>query len=283
MALEVCCPASDDLAVGHPWRLPTRDVVRVAVVAALAAGCGGDGGGAPITSAPSSVATTGPTATSSASPMTTSPSTTSSSTTSPSPTTTTNTTVLTTPPPSSAAPGAVLGAILEPYEQRALIESSGYWRSFLDERCWSPPVFRAHDWPPPIDRQLPVGRGAIVECSPTTDPPADTSTLWLIALDDRGTMTTWYEATDGTGVPPLSYERPSGLLCREYLERPSFTNAMANLGEPPWNDDVIAYQFALAYWFMEGEPPRMDVDHDSVPCELLFDPTVIVEVWAGDS
>jgi hypothetical protein len=105
----------------------------------------------------------------------------------------------------------------------------------------------------------------------------------LIVLDDRGTVTTWYEATDGTGRPPLSSERPSGLLCGEYLELPSFASAMANIGEPPWSDDVNAHQFVLGYWFMESQPSRMDADGNGIPCELLFDPGVVAEVWAGNS
>jgi hypothetical protein len=187
-----------------------------------------------------------------------------------------------TPPASTeSASGVPLGQILERYETRAMGEG-GDWASYT-LRCWTPPVVRGNEYPPPVDRALVVGRGAVVECVPMTDPPADTSSLWLIVLDDVGTTTSWYEATDGSGAPPIAYDRPAGLLCREYMALPAFAEAMANVGAPPWADDEIAYQFALAYWFLEGQPARMDADGNGVPCELLFDPSVVTAVWAGDS
>jgi hypothetical protein len=177
--------------------------------------------------------------------------------------------------------GVPLGQVLQPYETAAVDRSDGYWISYTLE-CWTPPVLRGADWPPPVDRQQPVRRGSVVECVPRTDPPADTSGLWLIVLDDEGTATSWSEATDGTGAPPVAFERPPDLLCREYMALPAFAESMAGLGEPPWTDDTIAYQFVLAYWFLERQPARMDVDGNGVPCELLFDPSIVAGVWAGD-
>lgn len=43
-----------------------------------------------------------------------------------------------------------------------------------------------------------------------------------------------------------------------------------------------AYRLVLAYWFVEGEPERMDVDGNGIPCELLFEPEDVAEVWAGE-
>jgi hypothetical protein len=178
-------------------------------------------------------------------------------------------------------PGVPLDAVIEPYEAKAVEESDGFWASYTLE-CWTPPVARGGDWPPPVDREQLVSRGSVVECVPRTDPPADTSGVWIIVLDNVGTATSWYEATDGTGAPPIVFDRQSGLLCREYMALPAFAESMANLAEPPWRDDTIAYQFVLAYWFLEGEPSRMDVDGNHVPCEQLFDPAVVAEVWTGD-
>jgi hypothetical protein len=178
--------------------------------------------------------------------------------------------------------GVPLDQVLQPYEAAAVEASDGFWQSYTLQ-CRTPPVLRGGDWPPPADREELIGRGAVIECVPRTDPPADTSGVWLIVLDDAGTSTSWYEATDGTGVPPLAFDRTPGLLCREYIDLPVFAESMANLGEPPWSDDKIAYQFVLAYWFLEGQPSRMDVDGNGIPCELVFDPAIVAEVWAGDS
>lgn len=183
--------------------------------------------------------------------------------------------------PVESPTGLPVGQVLQRYEAAAVERSDGYWISYTLD-CWTPPVLRGADWPPPIDRQQVVRRGSVVECAPRTDPPADTTGLWLIVLDDEGTATSWGEATDGTGAPPIAYERPRDLLCREYIALPAFAESMAGLGEPPWTDDKIAYQFVLAYWFLAGQPSPMDADGNGVPCELLFDSSIVAEVWSGD-
>ena len=64
----------------------------------------------------------------------------------------------------------------------------------------------------------------------------------------------------------------------------NFHDAMGWLGvSPPWNDDVLAYQWVLAYWFLDGQPDRMNVDGNDMPCELLFDEEVVAEVWERDN
>ena len=61
-----------------------------------------------------------------------------------------------------------------------------------------------------------------------------------------------------------------------------FGQAMEWMGRSaPWSDEALAYQWALAYWFLEGEPDRMDIDGNGIPCELLFDTAAIAEVLAG--
>ena len=103
----------------------------------------------------------------------------------------------------------------------------------------------------------------------------------LIVLDDNGTITWWWVGSDAVTHVPAA---PGGLLCREYVDTDNFNDAMTWVGaSPPWNDDLLAYQWALAYWFLEDEPDRMDVDGNGVPCELLFDHDVIAEVWAGNN
>lgn len=75
---------------------------------------------------------------------------------------------------------------------------------------------------------------------------------------------------------------PDGLLCREYLATEEFEFAIDWMGgSPPWDDDVLAHQWAVGYRFLRGEPERMDLDGNGIPCELLFDATVVDEVWGG--
>ncbi len=124
----------------------------------------------------------------------------------------------------------------------------------------------------------------LLTCDGRTEPAADVGGMDLIVLDDRGASTSWRVGSDGVGHVPVA---PKGLLCREYTQTDEFDWAMdwmlqGDGGSPPWTDDVLAYQWALAYWFLEGTPDRMDIDRNGIPCELLFDPEVVVKVWIGD-
>ena len=180
------------------------------------------------------------------------------------------------------ADGVPLAQILEPYEAAAL-ESTDFTSYRFDCRQYTSE--RGSDWQGwefrEIDRDQVVGRGAVLSCRARTDPPADVSSLDLVVLDDFGATTWWRVGSDGIGHVPVGSE---GLLCREYLATENFGYAMEWMGHSsPWSDDVLAYQWALAYWFLEGEPDRMDIDGNGIPCELLFDTAVIAEVLAGDT
>lgn len=128
-----------------------------------------------------------------------------------------------------------------------------------------------------IGRDEIVGRGTVLVCGGRTEPGADVGGPDLIVLDDQGSTTSWWVGSDGAGHPPAT---PDGLLCREYMATELFLREMELIGgSPPWNDDVLAYQWALAYWFLEGAPDRMDVDGNGIPCELLFGVNIVAEVW----
>ena len=131
----------------------------------------------------------------------------------------------------------------------------------------------------PVDRDQVVGRGSVLTCGILTEPSADVGSGYLLVLDDEGTTTWWSVGTGGADLPLA----PHGLLCREYLRRREFGEAMQVFNvSPPWDESALAYQWVLAYWFLEGQPEYMDVDGNGVPCELLFDTAVVAEVWAGD-
>ncbi len=180
----------------------------------------------------------------------------------------------TTPPQSAGVP---LRQILEPLEADFSAGSSftSYELGCALLTGEKHPERPAWEWIE-VERDHMVTRGQVFNCGGRTEPPADVGNWYLIALDDRGTTTWWGIGTGGADLP---YARP-GLLCREYLATGDFVRAMEFMGgSAPWNDDVLAYQWALAYWFLEGAPGRMDVDGDGLPCELLFDPAVVAEVW----
>ena len=178
--------------------------------------------------------------------------------------------------------GVPLARILEPYEAAAL-ESSDFTayrfdcRQYTSERGSDGQGWEFRE----IDRDQIVGRGAVLSCGARTDPPADVGSLDLVVLDDRGAATAWRVGSDAMGHVPVASE---ALLCREYMATEEFGRAMEWMGRSaPWSDDVLAFQWAVAYWFLEGEPDRMDIDGNGIPCELLFDTAVVAEVWAGDT
>jgi hypothetical protein len=72
-------------------------------------------------------------------------------------------------------------------------------------------------------------------------------------------------------------------LCREFLSQPVLAATISQSGSDWPNASMWAYTAALAYWFLEGQPARMDADGNGIPCDLLFDSAVVAEVWAGDT
>ncbi len=179
-----------------------------------------------------------------------------------------------------------LRSILEPYEDAAVTESNGYWRTFEFDRCWRVSQSGRDASDPPIDQHEVVARGDVFDCYLRTDPPADVlNDFYVIVLDDAGN--TWANGggTDGSWYLPAI---PSGLLCREYLAHPDFLSSMgdhgaeATTGDSWWMDNDWAYASVLSYWFLDGERSNMDVDQNGIPCELLFDQVTVARVWAGN-
>lgn len=116
-------------------------------------------------------------------------------------------------------------------------------------------------------------------CTIRTEPPADVGHLGLVVLDDTGTTAAW----GGSDYPEMPFLAAPGQLCREFLADPWLAGWLT---EPDYIAIGMldhAYTLVLAYWFLEGQPTRMDVDDNGIPCELLVDPEVIARVWAGGS
>jgi hypothetical protein len=125
-----------------------------------------------------------------------------------------------------------------------------------------------------VDEETPAGRGTTVLCASGTEPEGYTETgeMLVVVLDDAGRVATQV-ATDGSTSNP--FVAPPGMLCRDYLA--TYHSGGGNF------DERAAYTELLAYWFLEGEPDRMDVDHDGVPCETLFAAEVVADVWSGSN
>lgn len=169
--------------------------------------------------------------------------------------------------------GTTLQEILSSYEARGLASSD--FTSYAIGPCFS----RSPDDEPPFDSPFLseaiapatiVERGTVVLCGIRTVPGADVGDLGLVVLDRAGTTTAW----GGSDFPEMPFMAAPGQLCREFLADPYLDGWLTR--------PTYAYILVLAYWFLEGEPERMDVDGNGVPCELLFDPAVVADVWAGE-
>lgn len=82
----------------------------------------------------------------------------------------------------------------------------------------------------------------------TVYPAADVSAYWSVRELPSTAM--------GSGVT-----LPSGLMCRDLY------------------DQGVPYPRAVAYWWREGAPDRMDADRNGVPCETVYPPSDIGTYW----
>ena len=185
-------------------------------------------------------------------------------------------------PPMTAAPAsdpvetATLQQIVQPHETWGL---EGSFTEYAIETCYTRPT---DEQPPfetpfvsdPVPLDTTVQRGDVFMCTIRTEPPADVGHLGLIVLDDIGTTAAW----GGSDYPEMPFLTAPGLLCREFLADPWLEGWLTGPGYLAMG----AYELVLAYWFLEGQPARMDVDGNGIPCELLFDPEVVAQVWAGE-
>jgi hypothetical protein len=99
----------------------------------------------------------------------------------------------------------------------------------------------------------------------------------VLVLDDAGTVGL---AEGGNNYPllhPYAPDLPAGLSCSRLLEPGSEFDS--------WDHGLTPSQryFAtVVYWFLHGRPaPLMDIDNNGVPCETLFPPEVVRQIWSG--
>ena len=65
------------------------------------------------------------------------------------------------------------------------------------------------------------------------------------------------------GVRPSATGLPGGLLCKDLATRGA------------------SYSQAVAYWYSQGAPSRMDVDGNGIPCETVYPAAAISSFWFG--
>lgn len=95
----------------------------------------------------------------------------------------------------------------------------------------------------------------------TSVPTTPTSTF---APDSTTTTTTTTVGATTTTTARATIEGlESGLSCRDL------------------NSTGFGYSGAITYWVSEGEPDRMDADHNGVPCETVYPESDILTFW-GD-
>jgi hypothetical protein len=129
-----------------------------------------------------------------------------------------------------------------------------------------------------------VAAGDVFACvarSPTEPGTTiDSGGVVFVVVDDAGTAA-W---TIGTDVPDSTahlLERhavvPHDLSCEELLGDEADAFPFGGVGRPADG----AFFWALAYWFLEGRPARLDPNGDGIPCETTHEPGAVSAVLAG--
>ncbi len=113
-----------------------------------------------------------------------------------------------------------------------------------------------------------VAFGAVLQCEAT---PQEEREYWpdpfaITVLVTGEDATHWYEVG---GSLVADYQTiGAGMFCRDLIASES---------------TFAGYPHAVAYWFMEGQPDRMDADRDGIPCETVFTLWDIAGFWHGTS
>jgi hypothetical protein len=181
------------------------------------------------------------------------------------PPTTTTTTTTTIPPTTAATVGASLADVVAGVqaELQAQFELTGP----------PPGVDGPFVVTCPDAESTPARSGDVFACVgvPQADIELDEPGVVLVVVADDGTAR-WIAGTDlpsdASSLTAL-WEQEAGLhFCRELAEE---GGALFSVG----------YTGAVAYWFLEGRPERMDADLDGVPCETVFPHDELAAFWSG--
>jgi hypothetical protein len=111
-------------------------------------------------------------------------------------------------------------------------------------------------------------------CSVDTEPPEPAGSEWgryVVAVLDEDTIARGYPTDHPFTTAEVRQDYAAathGLYCRD-LRHGWPPTATGELGA------TSAFLFSVVYWNLEGQPARMDADGDGIPCETLYEPTVI--------
>ena len=119
------------------------------------------------------------------------------------------------------------------------------------------------------DHTGPVVAGDVIACS-----HPDGRGILVSIVDDAGT---WVGGaaeqfpTTAAGLSTFHTDLGPGQNCTNLLARDLLRAA----------DDRSQYLVALAYFYLDGQSYLMDIDENAVPCETLYSPELVAEVFAG--
>ena len=197
------------------------------------------------------------------------------------PTTTTSTSTTSTPtttaPTTTTAPRTTTVAAVAAWIQEQLNDS--YAQSTPSPGVTGPDEIVCADTGP-----IEVGGGLACELRTPTEPGVSVENLAgavIYVLDSSG-RAAWTAQTELPHSPEDLmadyWISPKGLFCRDILRGDLRAYPFSAIGGP-----TLGYFWSLVYWSLEGEPDRMDVDLDGIPCETLYAPEVVAQVLDGGS
>jgi hypothetical protein len=119
----------------------------------------------------------------------------------------------------------------------------------------------------------PAGFGDVFACAglPQADIELDAVGVVMVVVSDAGAAR-WMAGTD------IPTDQASLLQQGEIDRDVHFCRELAQEAGPVFS---VGYTGAVAYWFLEGMPERMDADLDGVPCETVFSYEEVLEFWSG--
>lgn len=114
---------------------------------------------------------------------------------------------------------------------------------------------------------------------PAPDLALESAGVVVYVLDNLG-RAVWRigDVPDSTAELHAVYDAVSeGMYCRD-LASQDLDVALFH-SDPGSSED--GFFWSLVYWALEGQPDRMDADHNGIPCETLYDPAVVTAVLEG--
>jgi len=131
------------------------------------------------------------------------------------------------------------------------------------------------EWACEAETGEPLAAGSVVTCRPAVIPDGEHPVLTILILDaDTYTLAVAGLENLLLNASVMRVEVEPGLYCRDLLagDRPLLTG-LRTPGQQ--------YFASVLYWFLEGRPARLDADDNGIPCETLFAPAVVDQLWQG--